>query len=176
VNRKVIKAYFDYEKEEKWLNQMVSKGWALKSYSFLLYTFEPCEPNEFVYRIELLSNTVSHPESIKYIEFAKELNVEYITSYFSWAYFRKKASDGPFEIHSDATSKLKHIKRIMTFQGMLGISNFLLGISNLGMGLTNHFSLYIGGINMLIAIILGYLCYKNYHRINKLKEEILVHE
>ena len=54
MKKVVFKPYWNYENEEKWLNQMVREGWALCDYSWNRYTFEPCEKGEYVYCIDLL--------------------------------------------------------------------------------------------------------------------------
>ena len=36
----VYKPYWDYEKEERWLNDMAAKGLALSDYSWCRYAFE----------------------------------------------------------------------------------------------------------------------------------------
>jgi len=61
MTTKVWKAFLDYEKEEKWLNEMVAKGFAMTAYSWCHYTFENCVPGEYIYRIELLEHSVNHP-------------------------------------------------------------------------------------------------------------------
>jgi hypothetical protein len=42
MKTKFMKIFWDYEKEEKWLNEMVAKGFAMSSYTFCVYTFEKC--------------------------------------------------------------------------------------------------------------------------------------
>jgi len=44
----VRKAYWDYEKEEKWLNAMSAKGMALTDYSWCRYVFTETPCNEFI--------------------------------------------------------------------------------------------------------------------------------
>lgn len=39
MKKVIYKAYYDYEKEEKWLKEMSAKGLALINYSWLRYTF-----------------------------------------------------------------------------------------------------------------------------------------
>lgn len=45
--RKTIHRVFwewDFEKEERWLNEMAMNGWALEKAYFATYIFAPCEP------------------------------------------------------------------------------------------------------------------------------------
>ena len=53
--KKVFKIFFvwDFEKEERWLNQMAMEGWVLEEVSFFGYTFRRCEPGEYILRLEM---------------------------------------------------------------------------------------------------------------------------
>ncbi|MBX4263913.1 DUF2812 domain-containing protein [Clostridium estertheticum] len=153
----IRKLYSDFEKEEKWLNEMSAKGMALIDYSWCKYVFTETQNNEYTYRIELLENLPSHEKSIEYINFLEESGVEYVAKYIRWVYFRKKSSEGTFDIYSDIESKIKHYKRInvfwSTFMGiefMAGLSNIVIGIVNLNIG--NR----LGDFNM-VNIIMGAL-------------------
>ena len=44
----VFKLFFvwDFEKEERWLNEMAQEGWVLDNTGFSFYTFVRCEPGE----------------------------------------------------------------------------------------------------------------------------------
>lgn len=86
----VRKAYWDYEKEEKWLNEMSAKGMALTDYSWCRYVFKEEANNQYTYRIELLKDMPTHPESIAYLRFLEESGVECVATYMRWAYLRKK--------------------------------------------------------------------------------------
>ena len=57
--RKIIKKMFwawEFEKEEKWLNEMSAKGLALVDYSWCRYSFEENEPGEYTNKIQLLEH------------------------------------------------------------------------------------------------------------------------
>lgn len=88
--RKVINKIFwtwESEKEEKWLNEMSAKGLALVDYSGFRYSFEPCKPGEYGFKIQLLEHRPSHPESEQYIRFMEETGAEQIASYLNWGLF-----------------------------------------------------------------------------------------
>jgi len=119
MKTKHLKVFMDYEKEEKWLNEMAVKGFAMTSFNFLYYTFEDCVPGEYIYRIELLEHRDSHPESLRYIRFLEESGVEHVDTYNTWVYFRKKTADGDFNIYSDLNSRIKHYKRVSNFELVL---------------------------------------------------------
>ena len=100
----VRKAYWDFEKEEAWLNEMSARGMAMTDYSWCRYVFEDAPNRQYIYRIELLENMPTHPESIAYLRFLEESGVEYVASYMRWVYLRKPAADGPFDIYTDIDS------------------------------------------------------------------------
>jgi hypothetical protein len=115
MKTRIWKAFSDYEKEEKWLNEMAAKGMAMIDYRIYRYTFDECVPGEYIYRIELLEHGANHPESVRYIRFLEENGVEHIATYNSWIYLRKKAENGAFELYNDLDSRIKHYSRIARF-------------------------------------------------------------
>ena len=168
------KVFLDYEKEEKWLNEMSAKGFALTDFSFCRYAFADCEPGEYIYRIELLENVHGHPESQKYIGFMEENGVEHIASWVRWVYFRKKAEYGPFDIFSDIGSRLTHYKRILALFFPIMCMEFLLGISQFhwGFPLNNIAGIFI--ICLGVAFLIVVLSLRR--KIKALKQEQLLHE
>lgn len=127
----VRKAYWNYEKEEKWLNEMSAKGLALSDYSWCRYVFSEAPNNEYTYRIELLENPATHAESQAYIRFLEENGVECVASYMRWIYLRKKTEEGPFDIYSDLDSKIAHLKRIRAFWSTLMWMELAAGLCNI---------------------------------------------
>ena len=69
----VFKLFFvwDFEKEERWLNEMAQEGWVLDNTGFSFYTFVRCEPGEYIIRLEM------NPSS-DYRAFVKELGAEHL--------------------------------------------------------------------------------------------------
>lgn len=110
----VHKVYWvwQYEKEEKWINEMAEKGLNLISVGFCRYEFEEGTPGEYSYHLEYLKKLPSNPKSIAYIHFLEDTGVEHVGTFKKWAYFRKKASEGKFDLFSDIDSQLSHLKRI----------------------------------------------------------------
>jgi hypothetical protein len=133
----VRKAYWDFEKEEKWLNEMSAKGMALTDYSWWRYVFIETSNNEYTYRIELLENKPTHAESIAYIRFLEENGVECVATYSRWIFLRKKSSEGSFDIYSDIDSKIKHYKRVYVSYNTVTWVEFTAGLINLIIGVVN---------------------------------------
>ena len=178
--RKVIKKFFwawDFEKEEKWLNEMSAKGLALVGYSICTYSFEECEPGEYTHKIQLLEHRPSHPESEMYIRFMEETGAEQVASYLNWVYFRKKTAEGPFELFSDIESKMNHL--ILIKKVFLPFAYL-----NLFVGLYNFINLFINApafswvpfINIGCFGLLMFGAHKIQKKINALKKERSIRE
>ena len=135
---------WDFEKEERWLNEMAMSGWALVEVGWCRYTFERCEPGEYVIRLEM------HPSEPGYREFMEETGAEYISRMFGWVYWRRKAEMGPFDLFSDIDSRIAHLDNI-------GRMLKIIGFANLVMGCVNTFSPgRMGIVNLLCATLLMY--------------------
>jgi len=133
----VRKFYWNFEKEERWLNEMAAKGQALRHYSFVTYRFEPSRPAEWIYRIELLPDDSGKPASQEYLAFMADTGAQAVATYMRWVYFRKPSVDGPFEVFSDLDSRIAHYKRVLLmftslFAGLLPIT--IVNITNITRG------------------------------------------
>jgi len=132
--RKTVYKWFwawEFDKEEKWLNEMAAKGLTLVSMHFFKYMFEETDPGEYQIRIELLDKRPNHPESETYIRFIEETGAEQIASWIDWVYFRKKTADGSFELFSDTTSRIRMLNRVIGLLTTLGILCLVTGGYNL---------------------------------------------
>ncbi len=178
-----------FEKEEKWLNEMSAKGLQLIDVGFCRYVFKEGTPGEYVYRLELLENLPSSPQSVAYIRFMNEVGVEQVGSFLRWVYFRKKAMDAPFDLYSDVNSKVKHFKRINVLCNWLSGINLATGIINLfyftaslkyfKMGINNtvtYSNLSICIINILIATVIFLIARPIRKRLKELRKEQSIRE
>lgn len=143
---------WQFEEEEKWLNEMAAKGLCLVSVGFCKYTFEPCEPGEYGICMQLLEQYPTHPESEQYMEFLENTGAEHVGTFFRWVYFRRKSADGPFELFSDNTSRVKYLTQVIRFILLITAMNFLFGIDNLILffSMQNDLSL-LGLVNVILA-------------------------
>ena len=133
----VHKAYWDYEKEEQWLNEMSHKGLALEDYSWCRYVFRDAPAGKYIYRIELLDKTGSHYESQKYLKFLEETGIECVATYMRWAFLRKEASLGPFDLYSDIDSKINYYSKVINFWNIFAAMELVIGTMNVLIGLVN---------------------------------------
>ena len=135
---------WEFEKEERWLNEMAMEGWALQSVGWCRYTFERTEPGEYTIRLEM------HGRDEEYLDFMRESGAEFVGRVIQWIYFRKRAALGAFDLFSDLDSRIDHLTRIGKMLQAVGMANLLIG----GVNVINGSG--IGLINLLLATVLMY--------------------
>lgn len=107
-----FRVYFDKDKETKWLNEMAAQGFAATGFSCGFYRFSPCGPQEYIYQIDMTPGWFRADQS--YREFMDEMGIEIVALWGRWVILRKKAADGPFELYTDAESRIEHYRNILT--------------------------------------------------------------
>lgn len=155
--RKVIRKWFfvwDFDKEEAWLNEMAAKGLCLVSVGFCKFEFEDCLPGEYRICLQLLEKSPRNPEMEKYIDFLEETGAEHVGSFTRWVYFRKKASEGDFNLFSDNASRVKYLTSMLGFITLIVAMNLLIGLENLALAIFVGFpGNYLGFINLAIGLL-----------------------
>ncbi|HBN84013.1 MAG TPA: hypothetical protein DDZ89_09235 [Clostridiales bacterium] len=174
----VRKAFYNFEKEEKYLNDMSAKGLAFTDYSWCRYVFEDAPAGKYIYRLELLENPVTHPESMNYIKFMEESGVEVVSYYMRWVYFRKLAADGPFDIYTDLDSKIVHYTRIKSLFSALWLANVVTFFTNLIVGISEYrTNLLFAGLSLVAAVGLYLFVLKPVNeKLRKLRSEKNIRE
>ena len=166
--RKTVRKWiwvWDFDKEEVWLNEMAMNGWRLESVGWCTYHFVRCEPGEYNIRLEM------RPYDEDYISFMEETGAEYIGRMMMWIYFRKKTSDGPFDLFSDIDSRIRHLDRICRMLAILGGMNLVVGIVNSFNAVGS-----IGWINLVVATVLMYALGRIHGKKEALERERQLHE
>ena len=169
---KKFRVYFDKDLEEEWLKEMSSQGWGFKKFFLCVYTFEQCKPNEYNYQIDLLENWDGDRENFS--SFMEEAGVEVISQWYRWVYLRKKAVDGPFEMYTDAQSKIAQYSRIQRFFMIAMFIEIICFIIEFNALLETGMFL-IGAFTVLIGIIIGVflrMVLKCGRKINQLQKQI----
>lgn len=164
--RKTIHRIFwvwEFEKEERWLNEMALEGWALDKAAFCSYRFVRCEPGEYILRMEMRKST-------EYRNFVEGLGAEYVGGCVNWLYFRRKAELGDFDLFSDIDSRIDQLDRIGKMLWLLCLANLLIGVSNLMSGRT------ISILNLLCAAVLSYGLGRIHGKKESLEHERALHE
>lgn len=173
--RKVIHKLFwvwNFDKEEKWLNEMAVKGLALISVGFCRYEFEDCVPAEYKVCLEFLKNKHNNAETEKYIEFLEETGAEHIGTFKRWAYFRKKTNEENFNLFSDNSSIIKHLTRIINFITILLFLNFFVGCYNVCLYFCfNSYVNLFGIFNILLSVFVAIGMVRLFRKRKKLKHE-----
>lgn len=105
---------FDKDEEQDWLNDYARQGWAMVSFFVGLVAFVPCRPGEYIYQIDLLPGrgVLAADNYEDYVVFMSEMGVEVLQRWGRWVYLRKRAQDGPFEVYTDASSRIALYRRI----------------------------------------------------------------
>ena len=163
---------WEFDKEEKWLNEMAARGLCLVSVGFCKYEFEDCEPGEYRICMQILDKMPRHPESQKYIEFLETTGAEHICSFTSWVYFRKKAADGEFELFSDNASRIKYLSGVIGFIAPIAVANCIIGIYNVFLAINLSTTVnYLGFINLAFGIWVTFGCIKLLRKRKRMKQE-----
>lgn len=146
--RKTVRKWFwvwDFDKEERWLNEMALQGWVLDGIGFCTYHFKKCEPGEYAVRLEM------RPHDDSYVAFMEETGAEFVGRFTMWIYFRKRVEDGAFDLYSDIDSKIAHLDRIGRVLAVIGGLNLLCAFMNsVGVGT------WVGVLNTICATVLMY--------------------
>lgn len=158
--RQTIRKWFwawEFDKEETWLNDMAAQGKALVSARYMTYEFEDSAPGEYAVRLEMLENAPDSEEGRQYIDFVESTGAEYVGKVMKWVYFRKKTADGPFELHGDNATRMKHLKRIIALLRPLAVVNVGIAGYNLcvGLGLASQVNIVCSMLSVAVAVLLG---------------------
>jgi ABC-type maltose transport system permease subunit len=176
----IHKVFFiwDFEKEEKWLNEMSAKGLQLHSVGFCTYVFDEGAPGEYTYRMEMLKNRPGNADSVKYIKFVEETGAEHIGSLLKWVYFRKKSDQKGFDLYSDIDSRVAHLNRILSLVCVIMVALLLNSLNQFRMWLDTGIGLSL--FTAVFSMAFGIFCCYGFARLNikkqKLKREKVLHE
>lgn len=83
-------------KDEEYMREMCHKGWAATGLIEGFWTFEPCEPDAYVYRVCYLRGMSGSQIKELKAEYAKK-GIEFVSKYSFWAIFRSRE---PFQIYT----------------------------------------------------------------------------
>lgn len=172
MKKRTIRKWFwvwEFDAEEKWLNDMARRGWVLEEVGFARYGFAECEPGEYAVRLEMLDSPPASSEGQDYIDFIEETGAEYVGNFMKWVFFRKKTADGPFDLFSDIDSRVKHLERIMKVLLPIALINLGIGAMNMRYG-------GLGLINLACAGLLWYAHTKVRQKKDALEKERALHE
>lgn len=157
----------DKEKETAWLNELAGQGYALRGFFAGFYSFEACEPGEYVYQIDITPGMFRVDDD--YREFMLETGVEIVCLWGMWVILRKRAAEGPFELYTDVESSIEHFEKIRKMFKRVAVIEAMLLVLNL-------FSTWEGSIlgaagSLLLSLVVVALA-RQIMRINAVLSEL----
>lgn len=180
METRVIKKFFglaDFVEEQEFLQTQHKAGWKLKTFKALKkYTFEKCEPVEYIYQLDF--NEESKYEET-YIQMFEDCGWEYIMKYQKWYYFRKAKCDvceNDNSIFSDAESKIDMCKKVYRMQG-IAILPLLMATSCWGLFLMPNIDNISTWIIIMVSLCMLLICFyygmaiANFSKLNKMIKE-----
>lgn len=83
------KFLLDHKQDEAYMAKMCREGWAALRLVEGFWTFEPCQPGEYVYRVAYLrGKSPAEVEALKQQWAARD--IEFVSRYFFWAILRSR--------------------------------------------------------------------------------------
>ncbi|MDD7793574.1 DUF2812 domain-containing protein [Clostridium sp. 'White wine YQ'] len=119
---KKIKFFIDYDKEEKWLNDMAKKGYELEDVIFT-YKFRKVKPENAIIRIDF-RKFKNQEDFIDYSTLFEDSGWKHIagSKFYGAQYFKKVSENSQEDIFSDAMSKAGKYKRLSNMWASLAIA------------------------------------------------------
>ena len=166
---KIRKFFFgwDFEKEEAWLNKMSAEGLQLQAVDLHRYIFEEGLSNEYIYRIEILNKSPTHPKNVKYIRFIEDTGAEKIDSCSNWVYFRKKTGDVGFDKFLSIDLRITYLIKLL----WLFAFSFILLLINSWNSFERHSNLIVIILFPFLSVLSVYGFIQTYIKKSQLKKE-----
>ena len=163
----------EYDKKEKWINRMCSKGYALKTCGICRFVFEPCNPDEYYYSLELLENIPSHTVNEDFFNYLMdEWNVEYVCKYRNWFFFRRKKSYGKFSLFNNTKAKVYYFYRVLRFRLLMFLLLVGLGLFSLLYSSHGSYDETFASLLFSIALIITIINIPTFSKYIKLKKSL----
>ncbi len=161
--------YYDKDREEEFLNEMVSKGYAMTRFFLGVYWFEKCEPGEYTYRVDIIRDKDTKQKN-EFYDLIRETGGELVETWGVWAFFRKK---GAFELYSDNESKIEQYRRIKNIFLTLAIIEGIILAYELFIYNKHKYDLILYLIILLTIIVItfSFQVYKCKDKIKSLKDK-----
>ena len=109
-----INWFVDFDKEEKWLNDMSRKGWAFWHTNGVIYRFKKCEPGEFIYQIDFDEEKSKNGVG-DYVAFRTSCGDQFVHQWKRKIYWRRETASGPFEAENNVAAKLRLTNKAFNF-------------------------------------------------------------
>jgi hypothetical protein len=110
----VINWFVDFDKEQKWINEMCKKGWAFRHTNGVVYRFKRCEPEEFIYQIDF-DEQKSKQSVGDYVTFRSSCGDKFVHQWKQKIYWKRETAAGPFEVESNVAAQLRHTRKAFNY-------------------------------------------------------------
>ena len=120
-----INSFFDIEKEEKWLNEQLQKGYRCTNISVLgIYVFEKTD-KRYVMRVDY-QDYLPKKKFEEYKGVYEDFGWSFIKGFQRGLQYWQKEADEQNELYSDIQSECSYYRRVMNYTSSLTIVSFLL--------------------------------------------------
>ncbi|WP_217592573.1 DUF2812 domain-containing protein [Cohnella sp. GbtcB17] len=124
---------WDYEKEERWLNELSARGLHLTRGSAFRSEFERDETVRYTYGIDYQGGlTKKNGKLEEYIELYRDMGWEYVNAYSGiWHYFRRPWEPGETpRLYTDRESLTEHYKKLQRMLLIVLLMNVVIVAAN----------------------------------------------
>ncbi len=145
---------WDFDEEEKWVNQMARNGQGLIRADRGTYWFQPEEPGEYRYRLYFLKKKASSDRGMYEIALEEENGWELICSQGRRAWLKRPAWDTGVDLLTDVGNKRRLLKGMRGGLILVCLVLFLTAFYELFTGMVGGHSAatYIGVAEILIGM------------------------
>lgn len=105
----------DYEREERWLNEMAEAGWNFVRKQGCRFVFRRGRPGEYRYRIDLVERNADDFVREEYFNFLTECGNRIVCDRKDFIYLQRPTSQGPFEGSDDNYTRLRVMCKAFDF-------------------------------------------------------------
>ncbi len=146
-----IRFYYDKDHEEKFLNEMSNRGYAMDKFFMGFYSFVPCNPGEYTYRVDLIAGK-GIKETNSFYDLVRDSGGELVQTWGFWAFYRKK---GSFDLYTDRESQISQYEKIRKLFLAVGFLELMVMFMQLSQYLENSslFSLVMTVFFNLLTIV-----------------------
>ncbi|MFD2329199.1 DUF2812 domain-containing protein [Cohnella sp. GCM10020058] len=142
---------WDYEKEERWLNELSAQGLHLTKGGAFSSEFERDETARYTYGLDYQGGlTKKNGKLDEYIELYRDVGWEYVsTTSGIWHYFRRPWEPGETpKLYTDRESLVEHYKKIQRVMAVVLLANLAIVFANF----TNIFSRLHGAMRWGVGV------------------------
>lgn len=164
-----FRLYYDKDDETKWLNELVSQGFAMTGFFAGFYRFEKCEPGQYIYQIDFGDSFFGVSED--YREFMRDTGVEIVQTWGFWIILRKLASEGNFELYTDVDSSIEHYNKIRKMFKVVAVIELLCFFLELFIGVEENNIVSVAPFLFIIGAIVVSIVNETF-KINRIIAEL----